>query len=233
MKLSDFKGVFNKTEVEFISATNVEKDYYEIRLQMPKGLTWRPGEHGIFSLPTKKVEGKKWRAFSIASTPKENVILLGTRTGKNISSFKKELINLEPGEKVQLRGPFGWFTDQDKTKPVVLIALGVGVTPARALLTSFEHQHDRTVEFVYSSLDTYLFKDRIEEIINHNDTFTSSYVSSIQETKAKIKEKIDQYGNDAYYYVSGSNEAIKSIKALLKDNGIKGKKIINDPFLGY
>ena len=43
----------------------------------------------------KKIDGKKWRAFSIASTQKEDVILLGTRTGKTPSSFKKALIRLK------------------------------------------------------------------------------------------------------------------------------------------
>lgn len=233
MKIRDFKGVFHTSKVKFLSAKNIGEDYYEIRLETPKGLTWRPGEHGIFSIPGKKVNGKKWRAFSIASTPQEGVILLGTRTGKTISDFKKALLSLNEGDLVKLRGPFGWFIEQDMTSPVVMIGLGVGITPIRALLTKFEHQKDRKVDVVYSSQKTFMFKERIEEIINNNESFNITYPVSIEETKKAIDALSMKYSNGAYYYISGSANAIKSIKKQLKSKGIKSRRIINDPFLGY
>lgn len=233
MKLKDLKGALKTRKVSFISATNIENDYYEIRIKKPEGLKWRPGEHAIFSIKDKNLKGKKWRAFSIASTPKEDVILLGTRTGEKISDFKKTLINMKEGETLKMRGPFGWFTEQDKTTPVVMIALGVGVTPIRSLLTKFEHHHDRVVDVIYSSEDTYLFKDRIEEIINHNKSFNVTYTKEIPETKDHIARLASKYKNNAFYYISGSTKAIKSVQSQLKTKGIKGKQIINDPFFGY
>jgi NAD(P)H-flavin reductase len=233
MKMKDFKGVTKTIEVKFISAKNISEDYYEITLEKPKGLTWRPGEHAIFSVPNADVSGKKWRAFSIASTPKEGVILLGTRTGKTTSEFKKVFLNLKEGDTVKMRGPFGWFVEQDLTTPVVMIALGVGITPIRALLVKFEHQHDRVVDVVYSSQQTFMFKDRIEEIINHNDSFNISYPKTIDDTKKEINTLVKSHGNNAYYYISGAPNAIKSVQKQLKDSGVKGKRMINDPFMGY
>jgi predicted ferric reductase len=221
MKISDFKGVTKTIKVEFESAENIEKDYYEIKLKKPEGLKWKAGEHAIFSIPNKKIQGKKWRAFSIASTPKENVILLGTRTGTDISSFKKTLIELKKGDVVKMRGPFGWFTEQDKTTPVVMIALGVGITPVRALLTTFEHHHDRKVDVVYSSTDVFLFKNRIQEIIDHNKSFNIVYPNTIEDTQSQIDRLSKQYGNHAYYYVSGSSKAIKSVQIQLNNNNVK------------
>jgi len=233
MKLSDFKGVFKTQVVEFISATNIDKDYYVIRLKKPSDLMWRSGEHAIFSLPGSKVEGKKWRAFSIASTPKEDEMLIGTRTGKEVSSFKKHFINMKKGELVKLRGPFGWFTEQDKNSPVIFIGLGVGVTPFRALLKSFDQQENRNLEFIYSSSNVFLFKDEINKIVEQNDKFNMFYTRTIEETNDAISESARKYVNKAFYYIGGSQKAIKSITKLLKMNGIKSKKIINDPFLGY
>ncbi|EDP68713.1 hypothetical protein CAT7_11015 [Carnobacterium sp. AT7] len=40
----------------------------------------------------KKIEGRKYRLFSAAFIPEEGVILVGTRTGKEISSFKQSLL---------------------------------------------------------------------------------------------------------------------------------------------
>ena len=233
MKLSDLKGISKVHKLEFISATNTDKDYYEIELSKPEGLKWRPGEHAIFSIPNKKINGKKWRAFSIASTPKEGKILLGTRTGENISDFKKVLFGLSKGDTVKMRGPFGWFVEQDKTTPVVMIALGVGVTPIRALLTLFEHQHDRVVDVVYSSTDVFLYKERIQEIIDHNESFHISYETTLEATKESINNISLKHKSNAIYYLSGSIKAIKSVTKQLKANGVKGKQIINDPFYGY
>ncbi|MDP8201763.1 MAG: FAD-dependent oxidoreductase [Candidatus Tenebribacter burtonii] len=233
MRLSDFKGIFKTSKVEFISAVNIDEDYYVISLKKPECLMWRPGEHAIFTLPGNKVAGKKYRAFSIASTPEEDVILLGTRTGKDVSSFKQNLINMKQGELVKLRGPFGWFTLQDSNSPVVFIGLGVGVTPFRALLKSFDQQENRNLEFIYSSSNVFLFKDEINKIVEQNDKFNMFYTRTIEETNDAISESARKYVNKAFYYIGGSQKAIKSITKLLKMNGIKSKKIINDPFLGY
>lgn len=92
MKLSDFKGLFNKSILKVKKINNPYKDYYEIYLTPGVNTSWKPGDHGIFRLPNNKVEGKKWRAFSVASIPEENIIILGTRTGNKVSSFKQELI---------------------------------------------------------------------------------------------------------------------------------------------
>jgi ferredoxin-NADP reductase len=233
MKLRDFKGLFTTTKVSFIRSENIANDYYEIRLEKPKNLTWRPGEHGIFKLPGKKVENKKWRAFSIASSPKEDIILLGTRAGEKISSFKQQLITMKHGETVQIRGPFGWFVSKSSENPIVLIALGVGITPIRALLVQLEHRHQLEVDVVYSSNDYYMFKERIDTVISQNKSFNIDYVSTKEDTEISILKQVKKYGNSANYYISGSMKGIKSIKRLLKEKGIKSSRIINDPFLGY
>lgn len=232
MKLKDFKGLFTSSYVEFIKATNVYEDYYEIELKPGKDINWTPGMHAIFTLPNNKIKGKKFRAFSIASTAKENKILLGTRTGKEVSSFKEVLLNMKAGEKVKMRGPFGWFYLMNNTAPIVMIALGVGITPIRALLTELKHKSDREVNVIYSS-PYYMYKEHIDGIVEHNKSIKVDYLTTVEETEAKYIEHANQYGNKAYYYISGTQNAIKSIKNTLKQKGIKKSRMIFDPFLGY
>lgn len=232
MKLRDFKGLFKTSTIEFVKATNVYEDYYEIELKPEEGTKWTSGMHAIFSMPNKKVEGKKYRAFSIASTPGEKTILLGTRTGKDVSSFKQAFLNLEPGEKVKMRGPFGWFYLMNDSAPIVMIALGVGITPIRALLTELEKSNDREVNVIYSS-QYYLYRAHIDEIVDQNSAINVNYLSTIEETETKYIELAEKFGNDAYYYISGTQDAINSIKSTLKERGIKRSRMIFDPFLGY
>lgn len=232
MRLRDFKGLFNKSTETIKKIENPYEDYFVIDLHSTN-TNWRAGEHGVFTMPNKKVEGKSFRPFSVASIPEEGVIKIGTRTGENISSFKKELINLKVGDKVNVRGPFGWFVLKDEITPIVLIATGVGITPIRSLLKEIEKGNQRFVNIIYSSRDFYLFKDDIMDIVNKDYKININFTSGSKETSEVIKEMAQKYKNDAYYYVSGSANVIKSIRKTLKDKDIKRKNIINDPFFGY
>lgn len=231
MKLRDFKGLFKSNKTSFVSAENVYGDYYKIVLEKTDKIDWRPGEHGVFTLPNNKVKGKKFRAFSVASTSSENSIILGTRTGEKMSSFKEQLLQMKKGDTVKVRGPFGWFVEQDEKSPMVLIALGVGITPMRSLLVDLKENKNKKVDLLYSSSDFYMFKEEIDFIVDSNKEFDIKYLKTIEETNKSIKEKVDRYKNDAYYYISGNPAAINAIKKDLKAKGIKGKRIINDPFL--
>lgn len=233
MKISDFKGLFKTSILTIESVNNAYGDYYEIRLKPAEGVTWKPGEHGIFKLPNNTVEGKKWRGFSVASISSEGVMILGTRTGKVVSSFKKELISMKKGEQVAIRGPFGWFRIQDSVTPIVMIAAGVGITPIRALIKQLEEDVSRPVEVVYASRDYYLFEEEIQAIVKSNEKIILHKTTDNKETNAVVDELIDTYKNNGYYYVSGSSSFINAMKKQILVKGVKKKRIINDPFLGY
>lgn len=233
MKLSDFKGLFKKSIATIESIENPFEDYYVIRLKPAPGTVWSPGEHAIYKLPEAKVEGKKWRAFSIASVTEEGHMLLGTRTGANISSFKKALIASQKGAKVKVTGPFGWFKIQDKHSPIVMAAGGVGITPIRALLKTLEKDTNRPVHLVYASGDNHLFIDELEAIAEGNDQVTLIKTSEPGQTTEEVKKLASQYGDKAWYFVSGSQGFITGMKETVTGAGVASKRFINDPFLGY
>ena len=232
MKFNDIKGVIKKGEFPVESIENPYGDYYTIKLKIDAGLTWIPGEHGVFTLPSKKIEGRKYRLFSIASLPEEGFILIGTRTGEEISSFKQALLTKMPNEKVTMRGPFGWLKIQDETSPIVMFASGVGITPIRALLKQLEFNTNRPIELVYSSSGYYLFGDEIETIARNNSMIQLYKMASRKETAAKLDELADRYGNAAYYYNSGASVVLKSVKKQYIEKGIKKNRIISDTFIG-
>ena len=232
MKLSDFNGLFKKSFLKVVEINNPYEDYFTVKMSYPKEMTWIPGEHGIFSIPGANIEGKKWRGFSIASSPQEGFMLLGTRTGDTISSFKKEFLGLKKGDQIKIRGPFGWFKLQKKEKPVVFIAGGVGITPIRSVLTSMSDKEIKA-HVIYSSKDFYLFEKDIKQIVNANKNIMLYKISGKKETTEKITAIMDEYNNNAYYYISGSIDFIKSNKNNLVSSGIKSSNIITDPFFGY
>lgn len=233
MNFSEMKGVFKTSIATVKSIENPYENYYVIELNTEPGITWKPGEHGIFTLPDKKVEGSKFRSFSIASIPSEGKLLLGTKTGNNVSSYKKALFSMKPGEKVKLRGPFGDFLIQDEVSPMVFFASGVGITRFRGLLKELEHNTNRPIEIVYSSNQYYLFNDEIQNIVDNNRQMKLYKTVSVEETQAKMDELAQKYNNKAYYYISGAPGVIKSVKKKLKEAGVKGNRMISDNFFGY
>lgn len=230
MKLKDIKGVINRGEFIVESIENPHDDYYTVKIKIDAGLTWVPGEHEIFTLPSKKIEGRKYRLFSIASIPEKWFILVGTRTRKEISSFKQALLTMKPNEKVALRGPFGWLKIQDETSPIVMS--GVGITPIRALLKQVEINTNRPIELVYSSSGYYLFGEEIEAIAMNNPMIQLHKMASRKETAVKLDGVAEQYGNAAYYYNSGVTAIMRSVKKQYMEKGIKKNRIISDIFLG-
>lgn len=233
MKLSDLRGIQNKSTATIISVDNPYGDYYVVAMQTEPGFTWEAGKHGFFSLPGKKIKGRKSRAFSFASIPSEGRLLVGTRTGEKASSFKAAFLSMKPGDKVQLRGPMGGFLVQDTSSPMIFIASGVGITPFRALFEALRNDVKRPIELVYASRQYYLFGDEIDQIAEANDQMTVYKTHEIADTKAKIEQLAKKYGSEAYYYISGAPAMIQSTMKDLKALGVKKDRMISDEFLGY
>lgn len=225
--------MMKKSEAKIISIENPAEDYYVVKLKTEPGFSWTAGEHAMFSLPTKNVDGVDYRIFSMASIPEEGFLLLGTRTKSQISSFKKELLSMQPGEKVAITGPFGEFRIKDKVSPIVMFASGVGVTLIRSLLKYLENDTGRPVETVYASNSYYLFGEEIERIVQNNSSMTLYKTVTAQETQEKLAQLAAQYENDAYYYISGAPAVLESIRGMLNTKEIKDNRIIDDALMGY
>lgn len=233
MKLSDFKGLFKKSITTIEKIENPFEDYYTIQLKPSNGFQWSPGEHAIFKLPESKIDGKKWRAFSIASITEEGFILIGIRTGENISSFKKALISSSIGTKVKMTGPFGWFKLQDNISPIVMVAGGVGITPIRGLAKKLENNTSRDITILYASNGNYLFGDELEKIADKNSKIKLIKTTNAGMTTEELNKLAALYGQKAWYYLSGSQNFIKGMKDIITNTGITEKRVINDPFIGY
>jgi len=75
------------------------------------------------------------RALSIASAPHEQNLMVAMRLRS--TAFKRSLNSLPPGAELLLQGPYGWMTlPRHTTRPAVLLAGGIGITPFRSLVWS-------------------------------------------------------------------------------------------------
>ncbi|HKL58888.1 MAG TPA: FAD-dependent oxidoreductase, partial [Sphaerochaeta sp.] len=176
---------------------------------------------------------KSYRAFSIASPPSEETMLIGTKLGNPVSAFKQTLMGMQEGETIRLRGPFGWFVVQDDTSPIVLIATGIGITVMRSLLYALKDDTSRPIHLIHSAKGFHLFSDEFKQLSDKNKQIKLTFVSDREEFKQALTAVAFSYGSSAYYYVSGTFDAIRSTRSFLKSLKVKDKRIIYDPFFGY
>jgi ferredoxin-NADP reductase len=196
---------------------------------------WKAGQHGIFMFPFgsgKKLTGKFWRAFSIASSSHEGVIRISTIIKENPSEFKRQLFALQRGDPIVMHGPFGEFHTSKHICRIVGIAGGIGITPFRALLKDIASGviAETQLTLIYSAVGTYTFKDEIETLAQH-PSIEVIYTQTPEEVNAQIDAQVQLHGNSASYFISGSPGMINAIRSKLRESGIR--RIINDSFRGY
>lgn len=198
--------------------------------------SWLPGQYLKYTLPHDDPDNRgisRW--FTIAAPPYEGRPRITTRIAHdNGSSFKKALLALPIGSEIEAGSPSGKFI-LDESRPAVLIAGGIGVTPYRAMLLQLDHdKKDFRATLLYANRDdSYPFKPEFDEIVERNSGLTLSYftdprhidLGDIQAAAAKYM--------DPMYYISGPEPMVESYKMLLMNSGVVEADIKTDYFPGY
>lgn len=216
-------------------------------------LDFKPGQFLRYQItdPHPDERGEK-RFFSISSAPFENMIQLTTKfVPGDSSTFKKDLQNLNPGDKVETFGPNGSFTLEDPKKQYVFIAGGIGITPFRSILLDLDHnQQPLNIILLYANRSQEaLFKDEFENLAKKHPEFKIYYIVSdepVSETPnagnveimlGKIDKQLIQLLISNFqlptYYISGPEPMMMAFDEMLKGMGVPKENIKRDYFPGY
>lgn len=198
-------------------------------------LNWEPGQYFHYFLDDTNRGVKVDRYFSIASAPFEEKIMLTTRFSQDISVFKKDLRHLNIGDRVEAKGPMGWFGVDDPLKEYVFLAGGIGITAFRSILLDLNHRNlPINVTLLYANRNKdIIFKDELEAIANKHPTFKIHYVIDPERIdEAKIRSLVSDYLNPSYY-LSGPEPMVETFVPLLLGMGVSNDKIKLDFFPGY
>lgn len=228
----DYMPVLNRRTLVLEDIIQESEEIYSFIFKPKKPVRWKAGQHGIFYFPHTSVEGKFWRAFSIASSSHEQVIRISTIIAKEPSDFKKHLKAMTKGNEILMHGPFGEFHTSHKISRIVGIAGGIGITPFRALLKDIALGVilDTQMTLIYSSLGPYTFEKELAVLAGH-PSIEIIYTRTPEEVNAALDKEVEKNGNAAHYFVSGSPGMIKALRASLKSKGIR--HVVNDTFKGY
>jgi len=112
-------------------------DTWSIYLTKPSGFIYTAGDYTELELEYPPAGGRRW--FSLSSAPFEEHLRITFRLPEPHSEFKSQLMKLEPGGEVQLAPAMGNFNLPKTVRPVLLIALGIGVTPYRSMISQLNN----------------------------------------------------------------------------------------------
>ena len=238
-----------RLKLKLKSKIEIATDTFEFNFEKPKSFKFHPGQYLEWTLPSIKsdLRGNR-RFFTIASSPTEEFLKLGIKFNNPSSSFKKILSELKEGLPLtgaQLVGDFTLPTN--KTKKLVFIAGGIGITPFRSMIKYMIDGGDkRDVVLFYSN--------KSEKEIAYKDVFTEAiqkigikviYIISDEKEipqnwlgeKGRIDEKmLKKYVNNissSTFYLSGPVGMVNGYKKLLSTLKVNKNNIVTDYFPGF
>ena len=229
----DYFGAIKSQQIVLKETIDEGNDIYSFIFTLTRPTLWKTGQHAVFRFPEETMAGRNWRPFSVASSPHEGTIRIGTICVNEPSPFKQKLRSLKPGDTLTMNGPFGEFYVSNKDTQLVGVAGGIGITPFRALLHDIAHGHlDTPITLIYAAKPgAHTYKDEFDRYLTMTDKIQIYYVSERQEVADTLDSLISEHGNTASYFISGAPRMIDGIRTTLEEHGIT--RIVNDPFKGY
>jgi len=186
-------------------------------------------------------------AFSIVSAPTERELIIATRMRD--SAFKRALAALPIGSTARLEGPFGSFAwHNDRERPLVLVAGGIGITPFISILRQTAHEAwRRPISLIYSNRrpEDAAFLEELEELARWSAEFRllatmtqmnrsarpwQGETARINETQ--LKKAAGQL-QAPMHYLAGPSEMVNSVRQTLILAGVAEKHIRSEEFFGY
>lgn len=227
-----------------VSRRRLTPTAWEFTFQPARPISFRPGQYLELTVPHERADARgSRRVFSISSAPTvEGAVSVAMRMPERSSSFKRAILELEPGARLTATSVGGDFLlPSDPAAPVLLIAGGIGVTP---FLSQLAHDRrrgiDRDVVVIYSvrSSDEIGFDDEL----SHDTVLLVSpeepgdlpaswrWIGTGPLTGALISEAVPDAAARAPY-VSGAPDLVTEVRSHLR--GLGAKRVKTDYFSGY
>lgn len=141
--------------LSYLGKKQIGPTSWELSFQPARPVRFLPGQYMELTIPHRKADFRgSRRYFSISSAPNDDgpITFAITKPAKS-SSFKRALLDLEPGADVRGTGVGGDFAlPRDVTEPLLLVAAGIGITPfASQLAHARARGENRDVVVAYAT----------------------------------------------------------------------------------
>jgi ferredoxin-NADP reductase len=239
--LAFFAGQRGRILLRFRGSRPLTPTTTEFSFQPERPLRFIPGQYIELNLPHAKADHKgRRRVFSLTSPPDSAELTVGVGTAAPLSTAKRSLLALEPGEELTATTVGGDFVLPRPGEPVLLIAAGIGITPYLAQLSGGP-AGDRDVVLLYlaSTAAELAYAGELERtgarVIARlaDGSAPPAYMQDAGPARidgASLKELVPDIA-DRVVYVSGSPASVRSLRAAARRAG--ARRIHVDSFAGY
>lgn len=178
------------------------------------------------------------RDFSLVSSPNEKTCLkIAFRLSE--SGFKKNMSEAPLGTEVMVEGPFGFFTlPEDRTRPVVCIAGGIGITPFLSMATDAAEKKssaDITLLYVNGSAESAAYTDALKELGQRNPQFRlREKIGPLDESF--VSESVGKCLSpdvSCAWYIAGPPGMAQAARHMLLRSGVSEESICTEEFSSY
>ncbi len=219
------------------------------QLEKPPDFSFKPGQFIEITLlnPSETDAEGNTRAFSIASTPQEDFLLVATRLRD--SAFKRVLSHALPGTQVKLDGPFGDLRlHNDSSRAAVILCGGIGITPFRSiLLNATQNRLPHRIFLFYANRrpEDAPFLEEMQALEKQNPNFKLIGCMSEMEKSRRhwdgergklnrqmLKKHLGELPS-AIYYITGPPGFVAAMRGMLADSGVDEDNVRTEEFGGY
>lgn len=230
-------------ELKILEKIQETPTVFSLKLEQDK-FEYLAGHYVGIDLRSNPSEYQMMKAFSLASSPTEDSVLLTYNIGD--SPFKQRLNSLNVGDRIKIKGPYGRFLFQeDLSKKAVMIAGGIGITPFRGMIRYvWDKKLPVQIDLIYSNRtpDEIAFYNELENIKKNYSNIHIVYTVTKEDSDWKgnvgrisedlIKNNISEI-NNSVFYICGSPSMVEDMLSLLRKIGIKEENLKYEKFTGY
>jgi len=235
--------------VQLCDRQQVAERTIAFRLEKPVDFVFKPGQFVEITLmnpPESDAEGNS-RAFSIASSPRDDSLLLATRLRE--SAFKRVLSHARQGTQVKIDGPFGDLRlHNDSSRTAVMLCGGIGITPFRSIIVNAtENKLPHRIFLFYSNRrpEDSPFLEELQVLEKQNPRFKLIGCMTEMERsrrgwdgeREKIhRQMLEKYLGglpSAFYYITGPPGFVAGMRKMLADSGVDDDNVRTEEFSGY
>jgi ferredoxin/flavodoxin---NADP+ reductase len=167
------------------------------------------------------------RSYTIASGEQDATLTILYRLVPS-GILTPQLVQLQPGDSIDVSGPYGQFVLRDPARPIVFIATGTGIAPCRAYLHTHPNLNLTLIHGVRTAADLF-FRDEFS---------AATYVPclSAEQTPDTFSGRVTDHiatrtlDPAAHYYLCGAFEMIYEMQDLLAAKGVPAEHIFNEGY---
>jgi len=208
-------------------------------------LRFYPGQYATIGYK-KSLRPSPMRCFSMVSSPNKPAELQFAMRVEGL--FTQGVAELQPGDHVQLQGPFGEFViNPDFDKRIVMLAGGIGITPFISMLReAAENRSGTPITLVYgcrSQKDIPFYEEllqlqkvnpnlRVIFVVNDQEITPQAGVTMVpgRVDENRLSQIVGGQPLGISYFICGPNGFRDGLESLLTGWGVSPSRIISESF---